>query len=163
MPDFGVCALLRKPRKSLRLFSEEFSAFHGLLCLARILPLRPFIGPISGRFEAARAGFQSCTTRKKGPAAISGGASVSKAGRWGRGLRAPGAVAIPAPVHGSGRDTKFLLVVSRPRIPLLARRSALPRARKVMLILMQARIDLRACAAGSSNRAGPCSWRSSRG
>src|SRR6266568_4797651 len=49
-------------------------------------PLVLFIGVISGRFEA---GFPVSVCNpakfKKSPAAMSGGASVSKAGRWGRG------------------------------------------------------------------------------
>src|ERR1700680_156375 len=38
--DLGVGALLGEPQKPFGLSSEEFSAFHDLLCLTRIFPLR---------------------------------------------------------------------------------------------------------------------------
>src|SRR6266498_3644789 len=113
LADLGVGALLGKTQKSFCLFSEEFGAFHGLLCLARITPLaavhwsdfRPILGGSPDSWT------KLCKTAEKGPAAKPAGPQCRKPGAGEGGLRAPGTKSIPRTIPGSEAVEFF----SRPR------------------------------------------------
>src|SRR5712692_4406825 len=95
---------------------------------------------------------QSRKTHKKGPAAMSGGASVSKAGRWGRGAEGARQKINPAAIPRFRNSQKIFsrgiggvgvgkVGAAGPAFEGAAR-GVLPGYRAPMLILMQPRIDL---------------------
>ncbi len=137
-------------------------------------PLAAVIGLIPGRFEAVSP-IRRCNPAKrtkKDPAAMSGGALVSKAGRWGRGAEGARQDSNPAGVPRF-RDGQIFLREAIGSRRSQSREGRAPFSRhgtRISPSLRASHVDPHAaahrfdpCAAGSSSRASPCVLRSSRG